>query len=187
MRTFIYKLLYTTLALSLTVFVYVVNKGHSLEKMLDKWEFKDTASWFSEHVPSWVSYMFYLLILMTAAFLMSKASRLLVKREVESKSIESIEPAGDGMMVTYFGLFFFALSVENSMSLAFTFIILLTCILISNVYMFNPLFSIIGYRFYYLKMKSGKKCLLITREKFARDDIAVTGKLYKLNDFTFID
>ena len=121
------------------------------------------------------------------AFLLQCASTFMPNIDMPKGNITSIEPASDGMMITYFGLFFFALSVNNAQALMITFILLFVCLLFSNVYMFNPLFSITQYKFYYITFKSGKKCLLMSKEKFAYGDNVEFTQLYKLNEFTFID
>ena len=182
-----YKPLYTLLALSLVFFVYAVNNDLTLDCVAGKFEWTCVSQWLKDNIPSYGSYIIYIFILIGLAFLLQRASKLLPNIDMPEGNITSIEPASDGMMITYFGLFFFALSVNNSQALMITFILLLVCLLFSNVYMFNPLFSIIHYRFYSITFDSGKKCLLISKEKFAYGDTVKFEHLYKLNEFTFID
>ncbi len=182
-----YKPLYTLLALSLVFFVYAVNNDLTLDSVAGKFEWTCVSQWLKDNIPSYGSYFLYIFILIGLAFLLQCASKLLPNIDMPEGNITSIEPASDGMMITYFGLFFFALSVNNSQALMITFILLLVCLLFSNVYMFNPLFNIIHYRFYYITFDSGKKCLLISKEKFAHGDTVKFERLYKLNEFTFID
>lgn len=187
MKVFIYRLSYTLLALSLVFFVYAVNKDLTLNYLVSKLEYPYVSQWLNNNIPSYVSYILYIGILIGLAFLLQYTSRFLPKIDMPEGNIISIEPASDGMMITYFGLFFFALSVNNIQALMITFILLLVCLLFSNVYMFNPLFSIIQYEFYYVTFKSGKKCLLISKEKFTYGDTVKFERLYKLNEFTYID
>ena len=187
MKVFIYRLFYTLLALSLVFFVYAVNNGITLDNIAAKLEWTSVSQWIENYIPSYCSYVLYFSILIGFALLLRYASRTLPYIGIPNGHIISVEPASDGMMITYFGLFFFALSVNTSQALMITFILLLFCLLFSNVYMFNPLFSIIQYRFYYITFKSGKKCLLISKEKFSHGDALVFERLYKLNEFTYID
>lgn len=182
-----YKPLYTLLSLSMVFFVYAVNKGLTLHCVAIKMEWTCVSQWLGEKIPSYCSYILYVSILLGLAFLLQCASKFLPNIDMPEGNIASIEPASDGMMITYFGLFFFALSVNNAQALMITFTLLFACLLFSNVYMFNPLFSIIQYRFYYITFESKKKCLLISKEKFAHGDTVKFERLYKLNEFTYID
>lgn len=187
MKQFLYKLFYTVQALSLVFFIYAVNKNLTLDCVATKLELTCVSLWLEKNIPSFCSYLIYIIILIFLELILQKASKCLPYVDISKGKIASIEPASDGMMITYFGLFFFALSVSNSEALIITFILLLICLLFSNVYMFNPLFSIMQYRFYYITFDSGKKCLLISKEKFAYNDKVGFERLYKLNEFTFID
>jgi hypothetical protein len=182
-----FKPLYTLLALSLVFFTYAVNNDLTLDSVARKFEWTCFSQWLETNIPSYCSYILYVSILIGLAFLLQCASKFLPNIDMPKGNITSIEPASDGMMITYFGLFFFALSVNNAQALMITFILLFVCLLFSNVYMFNPLFSITQYKFYYITFKSGKKCLLMSKEKFAYGDSVEFTQLYKLNEFTFID
>lgn len=187
MRVFIYRLFYTLLALSLVFFVYAVNKNLTIDFLASKLEWTCISQFLKDNLPGFYSYVFYIAFLIVMAFLLQYASRFLPKIDMPEGNIISIEPASDGMMITYFGLFFFSLSVNNVQALMITFTLLLVCLLFSNVYMFNPLFGIIQYKFYYITFNSGKKCLLISKEKFSYGDTVKFERLYKLNEFTYID
>lgn len=184
---FLYKPLYTFLSLSMVFFVYAVNNGMTLHYVAARFKWIDISQWIENNIPSCGSYILYVFILIGLAYLLQCVSTLLPSIDMPEGNIISIEPASDGMMITYFGLFFFALSVNNVQALMITFILLFVCLLFSNVYMFNPLFSIIQYRFYYITFGSRKKCLLISKEKFAHGDNVKFERLFKLNEFTYID
>lgn len=183
----IYKFFYTALALSMTLFVYAVNNDYIIKEILDDCGCFETATWVNIYISPFWSYVVYLLLMALGAFALSFVSRYLPSISIEEGNVKTIEPAGEGMMLTYFGLFFFALSVHSVHALIISFVLLLACILFSNVYMYNPIFSLIFYRFYYITLPSGKKCLLISREKFESGDKVKFDKVYKLNEFTYID
>ena len=174
-------------ALSIAFPVYAVNKSLTLDCMAAELKWTCFSQWLETNIPSYCSYFLYVSILIGLAFLLQCASKFLPNIDMPKGNITSIEPASDGMMISYFGLFFFALSVNNAQALMITFILLFLCLLFSNVYMFNPLFSFTQYKFYYITFKSGKKCLLMSKEKFAYGDNVEFTQLYKLNEFTFID
>lgn len=141
----------------------------------------------SKSYSEFFSYLIYFLILIVVAVLLVYFLKKLPSLDMPKGKIKTIDPVNDGMMITYFGLFFFALSVTNVLALIITFIILVICVMCSNVYMFNPLFSILRYKFYYITFESGKKCLLLSRENFSFGDDVKFDRLHKLNEFTYID
>ena len=186
-KSFINKFFYTLLALSISFFIYAVNKGITLDRLFDKVGLETCATWFKDNVPGFVSFILYLIILIGLALLSQLGIKKLISIDISKDSIKTIEPASEGMMLTYIGLFFFALSVSNIQAFLVLFFILFVCVLFTNVYMFSPLFSLILFHFYYITFHSGKKCLLITRERFEFGDTITISKIYKLNEFTFID
>lgn len=186
MKSIIYRFFYTALALSLSIVVYAVNNGYKLDSLF-VWTGFDFASNLFKSIPPIISYIICIVVLLLLALLMARISRCLTCINISSSSIRLIEPAGEGLMLTYLGLFFFALSVQSGPAMLIIYVLLLICVHISNVYLFNPIFSLIGYKFYYLTFEGGKRCLLISKEKFAHNDTINFEKLYKLNEFTYID
>lgn len=186
MKSFLYRFFYTALTLSLSILVFAVNKGHKLDRLFT-WIGLDFASNLFKSFSPIISYTIYILVLLLLALLMARISTCLTYINIPSSSVKLIEPAGEGLMLTYLGLFFFALSVHSTQAMLIIYVLLLICVHISNVYLFNPIFSFIGYKFYYLTFEGGKRCLLISKEKFAHNDTINFEKLYKLNEFTYID
>lgn len=187
MKKNIYKLLYTLLALSMVFEIYAINNHLTLNEVANKIKWKCDWQWLENSWVNYISYLLYIVLLVLFVWILQKNTPRLLPHINEIQNISSIEPASDGMMITYFGLFFFALSVEELDSLIIMVLLLLVCLLLSNVYMFNPLFCIIKYKFYYITFASKKKCLLISKEKFEHGDTVKFEKLYKLNEFTYID
>ena len=55
------------------------------------------------------------------------------------------------------------------------------------MYMYNHLFYIFHYRFYYVEMKSGSKILVMSKYEFQLGHKKDFTRLKKINDFSYID
>lgn len=185
-----YKPLTTLSSLSVIFLVYAINKNLTLKVVIDKIGFKNASQCLFYNMSDVWSYIIYEIILIFFTFLLLKGYKCLphfdMTQNTDTNNI-MIEPVDSGMMITYFGLFFFALSVNNIVALVSIFLVLFICILFSNVYMFNPLLYFFRYKFYYVTLNSGKKCLLISKTKYAYGDVAKYNFLYKINEYTYIE
>lgn len=129
-------------------------------------------------------YSLYLIILGLITWGMTKFFPKMDKVPMGKTPI--IEPLGGEMMLTYFGLFFYALSVDLPRTFFLTFIVLFICIYRTQQYMFNPLLTLLGYR-YYKVISGGKGYLWITKTKIGFDDEVTYDKFVEINDHTITD
>lgn len=105
MKVFLYRMSYTLLVLSMFC-VYAVNKSLTLSRVTAELEWTCVSKWLENNTPCYYSYILYVTILLGMAFLLQWASKFLPIIDMPKGNITSIEPASDGMMITYFGLFF---------------------------------------------------------------------------------
>ncbi len=135
----------------------------------------------------WRSILAYMLIPALLALICIILSDLLPTDSIEG-GIESIELANDTLLPTYLGYFFIALSVPKCR----TIIVLISGLLIiflffsQNLY-FNPVFLLLGYKFYYVKSQNRLRILIITREKFNGVNKIKFDYLKRINTFTYIE
>ena len=160
----------TISSLSIVIWIYVINKGITLSSLLNKFAVKHTDSSIDPSVTdcfwlsAWVSYPLFLLLLLGLAYL----TTLLFKRchsirDLKADKINSVSIAGEDMAFTYFGLFFYALSVNDKVTLILTFIILCLGIFLTTRYLFNPFYLFLGYKFY--KVHAGTKSIIVLSKK----------------------
>lgn len=183
----------TISSLSIVFWIYVINKGITLSSLLNKFAVKYTESCIDPSVTdcfwlsAWVSYPFFLLLLFGLAYL----TTLLFKRchsirDLKADKINSVSIAGEDMAFTYFGLFFYALSVNDKVTLILTFIILCLGIFLTTRYLFNPFYLFLGYKFY--KVHAGTKSIIVlSKKKYQHNDTISFDKLAEITPFSFVE
>lgn len=155
-------------------------------------------------VPDFASYALYFCLPIAFTFISLLLAKLLAKDSLEktekkvrrengqeqtikrSKIIE-VEQANNSFLPSYLGYFFVALSITNSETLTFIFLVLLLFTFFSQTHYFNPLFLLLGYHFYYLTTVNRTKIFLITRKSLKNPNDISLPELRRINDFTYID
>ena len=177
----------TLLSLSVIFWVFVIKKGKTLDKVSADWGYINVSQWLDTNIPDLGSYILYVTILLFFMWLLYRSKKFLPHFDMQRQNEITIEPVGSEMMIAYFGLFFFSLSVDGIFALTMIFILLFISMLVSNTYMYNPLLCFLGYKFYYITLSNRKKCILISKNKYAYNDDVIFDKLYKLNEYTYIE
>lgn len=177
----------TFLSLSVIFIVFAINKGTTLGYFLKYLGRLDFSQWWDDNIPDFWSYIIYVAFLLLSIWLLYWSKKILPHIDMPQQEEITIEPVGSEMMIAYFGLFFFSLSVGGVFALIMIFILLFICMLVSNMYMYNPLLCFLGYKFYYITLSNRKRCLLISKNKYAYNDNVTFDKLYKLNEYTYIE
>lgn len=108
------------------------------------------------------------------------------KYDIKEGSITEIEYANESFLPSYLGYFFVALSISNNQLFIVLFFIIFIFTYKSKLAHFNPIFLILGYKYYYYS-SDGVKSLLVTKKKIKRPKELVVKKMYRLNDFTYIE
>ena len=105
------------------------------------------------------------------------------------EKVENIELGAESYMSVYLGYFFVAVGIPDNdiMLLLFAFIILFLFILFSQAQYFNPLFLVLGYRFYGITKANGISIFIISRKKLHGVCGLSFTNLRRINDFTYID
>jgi hypothetical protein len=180
MINFIFRLLLTLNATSLLIVVFLVQKGYSLGYF-----FSDFL-WVVQ-LPNFISYTLYILVPVIFTAWSVMLSVLLGKDEFSAGEISSIEYANNSFLPSYLGYFFVALSISGWDALFFVYGVLFVFTFLSQALYFNPLFLIFGYKFYNIKTTSGLSIFLISRVNYKKPLEVVIPKVYRINDYTFIE
>lgn len=114
-----------------------------------------------------------------------RSSRKLSRDEIYD--IESIELASNSYLPSYLGYFFVALSIPDLKTLVFVYVLVFGFTLFSNALYFNPVFLLLGYRFYFIRTKAGSKLFLISKTKYRTPAEVYIPSARRINDFTFIE
>jgi hypothetical protein len=130
----------------------------------------------------------YALIPLCLAFICILLSHLL-SNDCMNGDILGIELANDAYLPSYLGYFFVALSIPTNdiLTLLFVFSILFLFVFCSQALYYNPLFLILGYKFYYVTNSKSMKIFIISKRELRICDSFTFNKLKRINNYTFID
>jgi hypothetical protein len=177
MISYAFKLFLTlnSVLLSLVIFLVKENSNNShIIPILSK-------------LPHFVSYIFYLLVVLLFTYLSISFSKYLGTDTLDGDSISVIEPANDAFLPSYLGYFFVALSVPNLETFSVVFGVICIFIFYSRISYFNPMFFLFKFNFYYVVNNKNIKVLLITRKQLKDSKNSTFSTLKRINNYTFID
>lgn len=170
MMSCVFKLLLTLDSLSMSVFIYLVNKKIPIKTLRPE-----------------LSYIIYFLLIVIFTALILGLTRCLGTDTIESGSILMIEPANDAFLPSYLGYFFVALSVPNFVVFVIVFSIIGIFIFSSRMSYFNPIFFLFRYHFYYVQTNEFNKILIISKRILKNPKTLSFENLKRINDYTFIE
>jgi len=186
----LFRLLLTFNATALLVIIFAVKSGFTLQKLfcyldLELYMKLGVEKWISI-LPSFISYFFYVLIILLLTMFSIWVSSKLGKDPFKAGEILSIEYANNSFLPSYLGYFFVALSINDLDTLLFVYALLFLFTFFSQALYFNPLFLVFGYSFYNLTTKNGAKIFLISKTEFKTPkDIEIEAN--RINNYTFIE
>lgn len=182
----LFRILCTISSLSISIWIYAVNNRKTLLTLCEKLRIptETLPSWFADRYISAAIFFLILLALAYVCIVISKWKKS--GPDLDSDAISRIEPAGEEVILTYLGLFFYALSVSDKETLIISFILLSIGCFLTRRYSFNPLYLFFGYRYY--NVTTGKKTILmISKGKIQFNDSIGFSKPIRLNEFTYLD
>lgn len=102
-------------------------------------------------------------------------------------SIVSIEYANNAFLPSYLGYFFVALSVPNLETLVFVYTILFVFTYFSQALYFNPLFLVLGFKFYNVTTAKGAVIFLISKKEYRVPAEICINDARRINGYTFLE
>lgn len=186
----LFRLLLTFNATALLVIIFAVKSGFTVQKLFyyldpELYMKLGVEKWISI-LPSFISYFFYVLIILLLTMFSIWVSSKLGKDPFKAGEILSIEYANNSFLPSYLGYFFVALSINDLDTLLFVYVLLFLFTFFSQALYFNPLFLVFGYSFYNLTTKNGAKIFLISKTEFKTpQDIEIEAN--RINNYTFIE
>ena len=101
--------------------------------------------------------------------------------------MSEIKQANDSYLPSYLGFFFVASSVPDYITFCFVFSIIAIFVFFSRSVYFNPMYFLLGYRFYDIKTTEMVRILVVSKKNIRKAGDAVFEKTKRINDFTFIE
>ena len=177
---FLYNLFFTTVSLSLLAVIYLIN-SHIGIGMLTGWHISGI------NFPLWVSYGLYCIACIFLTWISSKAFIYFDLQNIQSCNIKSIESADGVFIPTYLAYIFVGLSVSGLTELLFCYIILVVICFAAQIYLFNPAFYLLGYKFYFVTNSKSQKLLVMTKKRILLSETIDFPSLYRINDYTYVE
>ncbi len=145
---------------------------------------------------TYVAYVIYLIALLILSFFSIKFSfKYLDQNVIERKKVKEFEQANDFYLPIYLGYAFVAISLPTLKSFLLFFVLMLIVLARTRFFYFNPIFLVLGYKFYFIKQTDDSKILIILKKEIKTveelfddgngslvDSISIT----KVNDYTFL-
>lgn len=181
----LFKLLLAVSATSLLPVVYLI-KSKTYLFQSEMYSVLSNECW--REILIKISLLGYLVIPIILAGLIIFLVSYLGKDEIHSGEVTDVKDASGGFLPSYLGYFFVSLSIGDGeiFTLCFIFILVTAFLFLSQMNYYNPIFLFLGYKFYHIHTKNGLTLLLISKELFKKSSEIDVGKVYRVNDFTFI-
>ena len=177
----IQRILHILGSISLLAVIYLINNGISVGNILEILHI-----YVRYDLPQWVSVICYIVAVVGyTGFLIILFSRLR-PGEIRGQYIEQLDADNSGLLAMILAYVFVGLSINNGVTLLVVMVFLLVFCLAGSSHIYNPLFYLFGYRYYYIT-SSKTKILVMTKTRYplgANVDFVQCGCL---NDYTYID
>lgn len=165
-------------SLSLMAVIYLVNQGK---------EFGAFGLHLCFDVPVAVSYVIYVALCIFLTWLCSLAFSKLETMNLSNSNVNNIESADSTFVPMYFAYVFVGVSIQSNDSLIWCYLLTTVICYCAQIYYFNPLFYLLGYRYYFVTNSTDKKLLVMTRKRIYLNQNVDFTHLKRLNDYSYVD
>ena len=145
---------------------------------------------------TYIVYMLYLIVLLVLSFFSIRFSfKYLDQDVIERAKVKEFEQANDFYLPIYLGYAFVAISLPTLKSFLLFFVLMLIVLARTRFFYFNPIFLVLGYRFYFIKQIDDSKILVISKKEIktidelfedSNGDMQSYIALTKVNNYTFL-
>lgn len=178
----LYKLLFVANAYLLLFPIYLINKEIAIYSMLNVYaENKIFSLLFNE-----LSFVIYIAIPIITTLLSCVTFKKLSVDEIKQQHISRHESAGSRFIITFFTCIFIGLSVNGFISLVMVYTIIVLFGVMSEMYLYNPIFLLFGYKYYFVTVND-IRILIMTKKVVKLNENVSYEKLARINEFTYID
>ena len=177
----IQRLLNIISSISLLAVIFLINKGISIGEIIGLLGMRVPFD-----MPQWVSYAVYIAASVGFAGILTLLFGKLRPGELTKENIEELDADNSGLLAMILAYVFVGLSINNCWTLLAIMSFLLIFNLCGSSHIYNPLFYLFGYHYYYVT-SSKTKLLVMTKIKYPLGSKADFSNCKCLNDYTYID
>ena len=178
----LYRLFFVGKAFLLLISIFLINHTITIGKLLKI----IGISCPSIDLPNVVSYVLYIAVPIIVTYLSHKRFSKLDPVDIKENNIKLIESASSFFLPTFFGYVFVGLSINNLETLVLAYIALTILCYCAEIYLYNPIFHMLGYHFYFVTADKNK-VLVMTKKEIRMGEHIEFKRLGQVNDFTYID
>ncbi len=175
----LYKLFFTLVSLLLLAVIYLINSSIEIGRLTG------LHLWFD--MPAIVSYLIYIVGSLFLTWLCTLAFSKMETISLQSTNIKGIESADSTFVPMYLAYVFVGVSIQNEISLILCYLLIAIICFFAQNYYFNPLFYILGYRYYFVINSADKKLLIMTKKHIYLGQEIDFANLKRLNDYSYVD
>lgn len=139
--------------------------------------------------PNIISFPIYILFPIFATWLLGKIMRKIKDVDgLKAEHIAKCEYVGGDFLASFLAYVFVGLSINTLWSLSVVYVFIVIFCYCSNIYLYNPMFYLIGYKYYYVTTTKNIKVLIMSRQKVkCRTGNVEFKELVQINDSTYIE
>lgn len=137
-------------------------------------------------IPTWISHLILIIFPIPFSLLILRTSKYLIHDSINSEIVQ-IKQANNAYLPSYLGYFFVALSIPNSQTFIFVFLILFVFVYFSQTQYFNPIFLLLKYHFYFVTTEDNSENIIISKRILKSPKQVKFNKLRRINYYTYID
>lgn len=178
----LYRLIFVGKAFTLLVCIFLINHSITIGRILNACG----VTCISIDLPDAISYALYVGFSVFLTYLNHRRFPKLDHADIKECNIKLIESASAFFLPTFFGYVFVGLSISNIPTLVFVYFALTILCYCAEIYLYNPIFHLLGYRFYFVTADKNK-VLVMTKKDIKLGEQIEFMKLGQVNDFTYID
>ena len=167
--------------ISLLAVIFLINHGIGVGEILLL-----TGIHVGYDLPQVVSYAAYIVAVVFYAWILTRFFKKLRPGQLTKNNIEQLDADNSGLLAMIFAYVFVGLSINNGWTLLAIMLFLLIFNLYGSSHIYNPLFYLFGYHFYYVS-SAKTKLLVMTKIKYPLGSVADFSNCRCLNDYTYID
>lgn len=145
---------------------------------------------------TYIAYALYsIVLLLLSLFSISFSFKYLDQDVIERSKVEEFEQANDFYLPIYLGYAFVAISLPTLKSFLLFFVLMLIVLARTRFFYFNPIFLVLGYKFYFIKQIDDSKILVVSKKEIktidelfedSNGDMRSYIVLTKVNEYTFL-
>lgn len=179
-----FRLIYVAASFLLLIVIYLINHSVTIGMLIGYFKIPT----FGIDLPNIISYMVYLLIPVLVSWGITKRFKHLEdKFDITATQVDKVSPVGGNFLASFFAYIFLGLSINNFYILAVIYSALTIMCFCTQMYLYNPMFILFGYNYFYIKVSGGLNIILLTKKKFGLGDKGDLKGIRRLNDYTYID